>query len=198
MTEREALLRAVCEFPDDDTPRLVFADWLQKHGEEERAEFIRVQVEGDRGTKVGRFRGPYDPHAQALLERHESEWRSGLTDSPGFGWGAFRRGFVDTLFIHRRPGTLPFEYWPLAIEVAPVQDLLLSGGVPCQELLAWRCLKHLRMLEFYAPGWSDDDWLRFADGPCVDGMGLWVSVDYPSDVVLKRLESRFSVEWFAS
>jgi uncharacterized protein (TIGR02996 family) len=33
MNDREALLRAVCENPDDDTPRLVFADWLEEHGE---------------------------------------------------------------------------------------------------------------------------------------------------------------------
>jgi uncharacterized protein (TIGR02996 family) len=31
--------------PDDDTPRLIFADWLDEHGEEERAEFIRLQCE---------------------------------------------------------------------------------------------------------------------------------------------------------
>jgi uncharacterized protein (TIGR02996 family) len=48
MNERAALLRAICETPDDDTPRLVFADWLQEHGEEERAEFIRVQCEAAR------------------------------------------------------------------------------------------------------------------------------------------------------
>lgn len=30
---------------EDDTPRLIYADWLQDHGEPERAEFIRVQVE---------------------------------------------------------------------------------------------------------------------------------------------------------
>lgn len=29
----------------DDTPRLVLADWLEDHGQEARAEFIRVQVE---------------------------------------------------------------------------------------------------------------------------------------------------------
>jgi uncharacterized protein (TIGR02996 family) len=31
--------------PADDAPRLIYADWLQDHGEEERAEFIRVQCE---------------------------------------------------------------------------------------------------------------------------------------------------------
>jgi uncharacterized protein (TIGR02996 family) len=45
MNEREAFLLAICENPDDDTPRLVFADWLQEHGDEARAEFIRVQIE---------------------------------------------------------------------------------------------------------------------------------------------------------
>lgn len=40
-----ALLAAVCQFPHDDTPRLVLADWLDDHGQPERAEFIRVQVE---------------------------------------------------------------------------------------------------------------------------------------------------------
>ena len=45
MTQRDALLRAVCENPDDDLPRLVFADWCDENGEPERAEFIRTQIE---------------------------------------------------------------------------------------------------------------------------------------------------------
>ena len=31
--------------PDDNAPRLIFADWLDEHGDGARAEFIRVQVE---------------------------------------------------------------------------------------------------------------------------------------------------------
>jgi uncharacterized protein (TIGR02996 family) len=38
-----ALLRAVAAAADDDTPRLVYADWLEEHGDADRAEFIRVQ-----------------------------------------------------------------------------------------------------------------------------------------------------------
>ena len=45
MTEREAFLAAICAAPDEDLPRLVFADWLDEHGEPERAEFIRLQCE---------------------------------------------------------------------------------------------------------------------------------------------------------
>ena len=39
--EQAALLAAICAEPDDDTPRLVYADWLQEHGDEEQAQFIR-------------------------------------------------------------------------------------------------------------------------------------------------------------
>lgn len=45
MTEEQAFLDAIRDAPDDDTPRLVFADWLEEHGQPERAEFIRVQCE---------------------------------------------------------------------------------------------------------------------------------------------------------
>jgi uncharacterized protein (TIGR02996 family) len=45
MGDGELLLRAVIASPDEDTPRLVYADWLQENGQDERAEFIRVQCE---------------------------------------------------------------------------------------------------------------------------------------------------------
>jgi uncharacterized protein (TIGR02996 family) len=37
------LLRAVLAEPEDDAPRLIYADWLDEEGEGDRAEFIRVQ-----------------------------------------------------------------------------------------------------------------------------------------------------------
>jgi len=40
----EPFLRAICTDPEDDTVRLVFADWLDENGDPERAEFIRLQV----------------------------------------------------------------------------------------------------------------------------------------------------------
>ncbi len=42
---RENFLADICEHPDDDTPRLIFADWLDDHDDSDRAEFIRVQCE---------------------------------------------------------------------------------------------------------------------------------------------------------
>ncbi len=43
MSDRDAFLRTILAAPDDDAPRLVYADWLDDQGEGERAEFIRVQ-----------------------------------------------------------------------------------------------------------------------------------------------------------
>ena len=45
MTDQPGFLAAILDSPDDDTPRLVYADWLEENGQEARAEFIRVQCE---------------------------------------------------------------------------------------------------------------------------------------------------------
>jgi uncharacterized protein (TIGR02996 family) len=45
MTQDEAFLQAIREAPDDDAPRLVYADWLDENGQPERADFIRYQIE---------------------------------------------------------------------------------------------------------------------------------------------------------
>jgi uncharacterized protein (TIGR02996 family) len=45
MSDEPALLAAILDRPDEDTPRLVYADWLEDHGEPERAAFIREQIE---------------------------------------------------------------------------------------------------------------------------------------------------------
>ena len=62
MSERDAFLQAVCEHPEDDAPRLVFADWLEEHGDPARADFIRTQIEL---AKLS----PDDPRRPALQER---------------------------------------------------------------------------------------------------------------------------------
>lgn len=47
-TIQDAFMADIVANPEDDTPRLIYADWLQDHGGEDgvaRAEFIRAQVE---------------------------------------------------------------------------------------------------------------------------------------------------------
>ncbi len=65
----ELLLKSVAASADDDLPRLVAADWLDEHGEPERAEFIRIQIERERA------------------DRPELEWRErALWNNPTHGW----------------------------------------------------------------------------------------------------------------
>lgn len=45
LDQREAFLLAIFANPDDDLPRLVFADWLEERGEGEAAHRIRVECE---------------------------------------------------------------------------------------------------------------------------------------------------------
>jgi uncharacterized protein (TIGR02996 family) len=45
MTDATALLAAIRAAPEDDAPRLVYADWLEEHGQPEKAELIRLQCE---------------------------------------------------------------------------------------------------------------------------------------------------------
>jgi uncharacterized protein (TIGR02996 family) len=103
MNEREALLRAVCENPDDDTPRLVFADWLQEHGEDNRAEFIRVQIELARGGGGTR----QEQRERELLAAHREGWGEPFRQFEVAGsfrhfvFGVhYRRGFVWALSIN--------------------------------------------------------------------------------------------------
>jgi uncharacterized protein (TIGR02996 family) len=45
VSDGDALLAAILADPKEDTPRLVYADWLAENEQEKRAEFVRVQVE---------------------------------------------------------------------------------------------------------------------------------------------------------
>jgi len=63
MTDRDALWAAVMAAPNDDAPRLVYADWLDEHGEADLAAFVRVQCE------LARIPGPAVPLACRELLR---------------------------------------------------------------------------------------------------------------------------------
>lgn len=60
----EAFLADIIDNPDDDTPRLIFADWLDEHGNEARGEFIRVQC-----ALAGYEKFTEQCECQRLLER---------------------------------------------------------------------------------------------------------------------------------
>ena len=61
LAQHEAFLRAIFDTPDDDTPRLVYADFLEEHGAEGRATLIRWQCgRAERPTNVADFAEQYE------------------------------------------------------------------------------------------------------------------------------------------
>ena len=79
---------------DDDTPRLVYSDWLMENDQGERAEFIRVQVERARLPAWDAAQVRLRLREQELLKRHGEEWLAELPAVEGAKWEGFRRGIV--------------------------------------------------------------------------------------------------------
>lgn len=113
MTDADALLASILDRPDDDLPRLVYADWLDENGEHERSEFIRVGCEL---ASMPGYPSAFDldayPNAAELHRRQLwliNEWDYGRGwrhiagrvavslipgGSPWYDYFTFRRGFV--------------------------------------------------------------------------------------------------------
>ncbi len=107
--ERAGFWEAIRGAPEDDAPRLVYADWLEENGEPARAEFIRVQcalaVLGPDRRKGRKQRAVLEPREKSLLAEHGSRWLAPLRDAlrgsnpwdredEWLGRLEFRRGFL--------------------------------------------------------------------------------------------------------
>src|SRR5438270_1506512 len=77
MATGHTLLDAVCADPDDDGPRLLYADWLDERGDP-RGEFIRVQCARERLAPAGIDAGRFAARAWKLLEANWRAWTDQL------------------------------------------------------------------------------------------------------------------------
>ena len=93
MIGNEDLLRAIIESPEDDASRLVYSDWLEEHGDIERAEFIRVQCVLDKMPAEDPRQPGLRRRENDLLEQHAWAWAEEL--GPRIGAWVYRRGFVE-------------------------------------------------------------------------------------------------------
>ena len=89
MTDSAPFLEAIAAQPEDDLPRLIYADYLEELGQTDRAELIRVQVELAKASTPLLVQ-----REQQLLKLHTEAWQI-----PGVrGKQFFRRGFVEALW----------------------------------------------------------------------------------------------------
>jgi len=149
MSDEKALLGAIWEHPHEDTPRLMYADWMQENGQPERAEFIRVQCE---------LAGldEWDEERRPTLEKREKKlWKQFAK-----AWGAklpadlrkspFRRGFVAP--ETRRMNVKRFRELPTSVfRDAPAWDYTIEGHrAEIPKIAKCRTLARIGSLKFWS------------------------------------------------
>jgi uncharacterized protein (TIGR02996 family) len=119
-------VRAILETPEDDAPRLVYADWLDEQGDEARAEFIRGQIALSRMKTGSAEHKKLSKRIDKLLQEHKQEWLRLLTRGADRYVG-FSRGFPDTAGASFGE----FCYWEESLwDVAPIATVLLYSPWP--------------------------------------------------------------------
>ncbi len=154
MTNGDALLASIFAAPDEDTPRLVYADWLDENGQPARAEFIRVQVEIAR--MVLHARQPLNVETAGLLARektllvtHRENWLAPLYEKgepldSGSTHGQFRRGFVEIVWMR---ATRFLSHAERLFQLCPVRELRVTTRTTPDEFAALLASPFLRMLD---------------------------------------------------
>ena len=135
MDEREALLRAVAAHPDEDTPRLMYADLLDELGggaNTARARFIRIQIDlarnpgrswfanADRLSEVARLAGQFADVWLAELPK----WAADEARKQKLRADDFPRGFLSAFRVSA--GTFVAQGDQL-LGLAPVTHVIVTG-----------------------------------------------------------------------
>lgn len=156
MSDEKALLAAIWEHPHEDTPRLMYADWLDEHDQAPRAELIRVQVE------LAGLSGD-DPRYDALEAKDETllaAWQKGWWKAMPVGArrGTFRRGFpVPDLGQFKIPGLVKLD--EKRLRAAPLWRYHYGVySADFDALIRWPCLHRLERFALQSPplnGWAE-------------------------------------------
>ena len=126
LADNKALLRAIAADPDEDTPRLAYADWLDENNEPKYAAFIRAQIalagvpEYDpRGVRAW-FGDP-----DAITGRGFDAFLPDLPDGVVWDQRSFRRGFPWAIEV-KTPAAFA-AHAAAVFALAPVQALQVSS-----------------------------------------------------------------------
>jgi uncharacterized protein (TIGR02996 family) len=155
VSEGQALLAAILAAPDDDVPRLVYADWCEEQGHAARAEFVRAELEVAklRGDEIAAPSDWEQPRYRPLRERAEALWRANAVCwYPGLGRFtgeiSTHRGFP----YHAAMSVRRFlQHGEALFALAPsIVDIFLDKlGKNTPALAACPALAHVRHLTFF-------------------------------------------------
>jgi uncharacterized protein (TIGR02996 family) len=182
MTHDDAFLQAIIEAPADDTPRLIYADWLDDHGQPDRAAFIRLQCELARLPEDDPRRPELEGREQELLRVHLREWAEPVARHVNAR--TFRRGFVEE--VTARPEVF-LEHADALFQAAPIRRVNFqttmfqlawpqvtnpSAGPLLPQLAACRHLARLNVLSFWNTHIGDAGVGALAASPFLAGLRL--------------------------
>lgn len=142
---RASLLDAIRAAPDDDGPRLVYADYLMEQGDP-RGEFIAVQCALAKAED-----GKLLDESSALLAANRDVWLEGL--SPNVANVAFRRGFVDEVAVFDVAAVNAAQA-VLGRELVRRLSFVATGSIDLVAVLRWEWLDALHALSFRAPRYA--------------------------------------------
>src|SRR5262249_22441200 len=143
MSAQAGFLSDIIEHPDDDTPRLVYADWLEENGDPDRAEFIRVQIERARLAADDPRQRALEQREEELLQLHRDAWLGALQKLSTEL--RFVRGFVESIKLGVRQFLSNAEELFSQLPIRYLQLLRLNQtNVDPAEITARPELKRLR------------------------------------------------------
>lgn len=127
MSLDDAFLHDILAHPDDDAPRLIYADWLDEHNDP-RGEFIRVQCTLAQLSDEDPRRWLLEQREQEMLREHQAEW---LPKDIGNVPCVFRRGFVEEISLFTQDFLTVAER---LFEQTPLQHLCLREPISAAEI----------------------------------------------------------------
>ncbi len=116
-------LEAICENPDDDVPRFVYADWLEER-EDPRGEFIRIQYALANMPDDDERRWSLLARERQLLGQYGKGWAGPLRRQVRHY--TFRRGFVEAITL---PAADFLSKGDDLLRLAPVRQVLLLDAL---------------------------------------------------------------------
>jgi uncharacterized protein (TIGR02996 family) len=165
MSPEEQLLSEVLARPDDDAPRLAYAELMDAKGDP-RGEFIRVQLELFRAEQLRQQPSNWlelVDRRDASLREHGARWAADV--APLVDKVEFQRGFVDAVTL---PVTAYLERAAAIYAVAPVRVLTFTAAAGhCRELFASPHLGRIRAIVLWNQRIGDEGAEALAASPHV-------------------------------
>jgi uncharacterized protein (TIGR02996 family) len=153
---------AILESPEDDTPRLIYADWLEERGDP-RGEFIRLQCARAALPDWDRRARLLLRQENALLDQHGAAWWGELPSLEGIIWEDFERGFVSSVMASSFAAL--YRHAKKIWQAAPVRHVTVTGKSERVRLDRRQALPQLRSLTVFFRALSGLDLGQVADAP---------------------------------